>query len=45
MPGEPEPAPVPPPEAEPVVADFGAIAFVLGLLVLAILLMLTMVHH
>lgn len=29
----------------PVVADFGAIAFVLGLLVLAILLMLTMVRH
>lgn len=39
--------PATPPEvtSEPVVADFRAIAFMLGLLALAILLMLTMVRH
>ncbi|MFN2465295.1 MAG: hypothetical protein ABR598_03410 [Candidatus Dormibacteria bacterium] len=45
MPEEPVSAPPDPAEREPEIADFGAIAFILGLLIIAILVMLTMVHR
>jgi hypothetical protein len=42
---EPPPPAIPEVTPEPEVADFGAMAFILGLLVLAILLMVLMVRH